>query len=113
MQGRFTLVESTRPPSIQPPACGRSRATDYPLLPLPAAGDNAAMQTEPKPKRRWHEFSMRSLMIAVTLLCVVFFYVGTQAKIVSERRELLNWITQSGGKVYPLVSEQEDHWCRW
>jgi hypothetical protein len=54
--------------------------TDYrptiPLHRLPAVGDNAAMQTEPteseppKRKRRWFQFSLRTLMI-FTLVCAV------------------------------------------
>jgi hypothetical protein len=51
------------------------------------------MQTEPpkaeppKRKRRWYQFSLRTLMIGVTLFCVVVGgYVGWQAKIVRERR---------------------------
>ena len=67
-----------------------------PLLRLPAAGDNAAMQTEPpkadspKRKRRWFQFSLRSLMIGVTLFCVaVGGYIGWQAKIVRERKAML------------------------
>jgi hypothetical protein len=52
------------------------------------------------------QFSLRSLMIVVTLQAVPFAYIGWEAKIVRERRELLNWITQTGGKAYPLVSEQ-------
>ncbi len=38
------------------------------------------------PKRRWYQFSLRSLLIAVTLLCVVCGYIGWQAKIVKQRR---------------------------
>jgi hypothetical protein len=44
------------------------------LLRRPAAGDNAAMQTKPstadpqKRKRRWFQFSLRTLMIVVALL---------------------------------------------
>jgi hypothetical protein len=40
---------------------------------MPAAGDNAAMPTEsseaepPKRKRRWFQFSLRTLLIGVTL----------------------------------------------
>ena len=54
------------------------------------------MQTEPpkaeppKRKRRWFQFSLRTLMIVVTLLAVPFGYVGWQAKIVRERRAELN-----------------------
>jgi hypothetical protein len=61
-----------QPLRIQPPASGRRN----PLLPLPAGGDNAAMQTEPfkteplKRERRWYQFSLRTLLIGVTLLAV-------------------------------------------
>jgi hypothetical protein len=53
------------------------------------------MSTEPsnadpaKRKRRWLQFSLRSLMIGVTLFCVVVGgYVGWQKRIVSERLAL-------------------------
>jgi hypothetical protein len=38
------------------------------LLRLPAVRDNAAMEAEPKRKRRWLQFSLRSLLI-FTLIC--------------------------------------------
>jgi hypothetical protein len=44
----------------------------------------------PKRKRRWFQFSLRTLLIVVTLLCVACGYVGWQAKIVRDRRELLD-----------------------
>jgi hypothetical protein len=61
------------------------------LLGLPAAGDNAAMPTEPpnaeapKRKRRWFQFSLRSLLIVVTLLAVVCGF----AAVVIENRKLM------------------------
>jgi hypothetical protein len=60
-----------------------------------AVGDNAAMEAEPpkanppKRKRRWFQFSLRTVLIVVTLLAVPLAYVGWQAKIVRERRWLL------------------------
>jgi hypothetical protein len=48
------------------------------------------MQTEPskaeppKRNRRWFQFSLRTLLIGVTLLAAVCGYVGWQAKIVHE-----------------------------
>ena len=66
-----------------------------PLLPLPAVGDNAAMDEPPnaeppKRKRRWFQFSLRSLLIMVTLFCAVIGgYVRWQANIVKERQ---TWI---------------------
>jgi hypothetical protein len=53
------------------------QATAHRLLPLPAVGDNAAMQTEPskadspKHKRRWFQFRLRTLMIVVTIMAEV------------------------------------------
>ena len=82
-------------PSRLAATCERGDPALAALLRLPAVGDNAAMQTEPpkadppKRKRRWFQFSLRTLMIVVTLLAVPCAYVGWQAKIVSERR---NWL---------------------
>jgi hypothetical protein len=49
---------------------------------------------ETKPKRRWFRFSLRTLLVAVTLLCI---WLGWQARIVQERKGLLELLTQSGG----------------
>src|SRR5258708_22754093 len=43
----------------------------------------------PKRKRRWSQFSLRSLPIGVTLMAVPCAYVGWQAKIVRERKQEL------------------------
>jgi hypothetical protein len=49
------------------------------------------MQTEPpnadppKRKRRWFQFSLRTLMIVVTLFAILGGYVGRQVEIVKER----------------------------
>jgi hypothetical protein len=57
--------------------------------------DNAAMEADPpkadppKRKRRWFQFSLRTLMIVVTLLAVPCAYVGWQTKIVRERKAVL------------------------
>jgi hypothetical protein len=78
-------------------------AAENHLLRLPAVGDNAAMEAEtpkadpPKRKRRWFQFSLRTLMIVVTLLAIPCGYVGWQAKIVRERRAVLDRITKTGG----------------
>jgi hypothetical protein len=47
-----------------------------PLLQLRAVGDNAAMETEqpradpPKRKRRWFQFSLRTLLVITTIVAV-------------------------------------------
>jgi hypothetical protein len=46
-------------------------------------------KAEPKCKRRWFQFSLRTLMIAVTLLAVPMGYFGWQAKNVGEREAFL------------------------
>jgi hypothetical protein len=46
----------------------------------------------PKRKRRWFQYSLRTLLIGVTLLAVVCGYVGWQAKIVREREAMLSHI---------------------
>jgi hypothetical protein len=43
----------------------------------------------PKRKRRWFQFSLRTLMIGVTLLAMVCGYVGRQTKIVRERMQFV------------------------
>jgi hypothetical protein len=71
------------------------------LLPRPALGDNATMEAEPpeadppKRKRRWFQFSLRTLLIGVTLLAVPCAYVGWQAKIVRERRVELSRVVDT------------------
>jgi hypothetical protein len=72
------------------------------LLRLPVVGDNGDMieppkADPPKRKRRWFQFSLRSLMIVVTLLAVACAYVGWQAKIVQERKVMFAQIESAGG----------------
>jgi hypothetical protein len=45
------------------------------------------------------QFRLRTLMIVVTLLAVVCGYVGWQAKIVRERRAMVDWINNHSGLV--------------
>ena len=53
-----------------------------------AAMDEPVRGTPPKRKRRWFQFSLRTLLIGVTLLAVQCAYVGWQAKIVRERNTM-------------------------
>jgi hypothetical protein len=67
-----------------------------PLLRLRATSNNAAMQADvpnsdlPKLKRRWFQFSLRSLIIAVTLLALLSGYVVRQRAFVTERQQFLD-----------------------
>jgi hypothetical protein len=66
------------------------------LLRLPALGDNAAMQSQPpkaeppKRKRRWFQFSLRTLLILAVACAVGAGYVGRQYEIVQNRRAFLD-----------------------
>jgi hypothetical protein len=63
------------------------------LLQLPAAADNAAKQTEPpkgdppKRKRRWFQFSLRTMMVVVTLLALACWGAVDRARLIRERDE--------------------------
>jgi hypothetical protein len=62
----------------------------------PIAADNAAMEVEsikaepPKRKCRWFQFSLRTLLIGVTLLCVACANLTHELKIVQQRRDEWN-----------------------
>jgi hypothetical protein len=51
----------------------------------------------PKRKRRWFQFSLRTLLIDVTLLATACGYIGWQARIVYEQKSLLARIKIAGG----------------
>jgi hypothetical protein len=82
------------------------------LLRLTVVGDNVAMQTNPpdadplKHNRRGFQFSLRALLIGVTLLALPCGYVGWKAEIVRQRRSLLTLIVSSGGGYYTTEGDQ-------
>ena len=88
-----------------------------PLLRLPAALDNAAMEAEPskaeppKRKRRRFQFRLRTLLIGVTLLAVFCGYVGWQAKIVRERRTELTRVVDM--RLVGIEDDDEDGAIPW
>ena len=52
-------------------------------------------------KRRWYQYSLRTLLIVVTLLAIPCGYVGWQARAVAHRKAMLQKIIESGGIVLP------------
>ena len=63
--------------------------------PMPAAG-----QPEPrKHKLRWYQFSLRSLMIFVTLWAIPCSWLGVKMKQAREQRAAVEWIEGLGGSV--------------
>ena len=90
-----------------------------PLPRLAAVVDNAAMQTEPseavppKRQRRWFQFSLRTLLIGVTLLCVVAGgYVLSQKEIVKERQAELDDVLKRGGIAHADYTLSQPQWER-
>jgi hypothetical protein len=64
-----------------------------PLLRLPAVGDNAAMESEPptaeppKRRRRWFQFSLRSLMIFTVVCEIPFGWFGARMRRAERQKE--------------------------
>jgi hypothetical protein len=84
-----------------------------PLLRLPAVGDIAAKQTAPpKRKRRWFQFSLRSLMIVVTLFCVFVRFTGYVVRRAQTlKREREQAVIQFRANVYGSLAKLENG--RW
>jgi hypothetical protein len=84
---------------------GGATAAENPLLPLPAVGDNAAMQTEPpkadppRRKRRWFQFSLRTLMIVVVIVAIPCVWLGRKIEQKRRAREAVAAIIKAGGIV--------------
>ena len=57
-------------------------------------------QQLPKPKRRWFQLRLRTLLVLVTLASGVFGWVGWELE--QRRREVpaIAWVDKLGGKVY-------------
>jgi hypothetical protein len=60
---------------------------------------------EQKPKRRWVRFSIRTLLIGVTIFCV---WLGWQAESARERIALIKLVNKTGGECY--AQQYGTHW---
>ncbi len=85
------------------------------LLWLPASADNAAMETEsikaaPKRKRRWFQFSVRTLMIFTLICAVVCAWVGHRMRQKRREREIVDAILNDGGfATYDYKYDADEH----
>ena len=59
----------------------------------------------PKTRHRWFRFSLRSLFVAVTVICV---WLGWNLNTVRERQKIRNWVVANGGTV--VVGEKSFIW---
>jgi hypothetical protein len=101
---RFGPIESPAPVT-------RTRRNT--LLRLPSVGDNAAMEADPpkaappKRKRRWFQFSLRTLLIGVTLLAVLLGVISFRA---NRQRMAVEAIKKLDGKVAYDFETNEEGW---
>jgi Leucine Rich repeat len=87
-------------------ACSRmTTVSQDPLLPQPAIGDIEGMQTEPsnvnqpKRKRRWFQFSLRTLMVFTAVCTVSAGWLGKRIEQKRNERVAVEAIVRLGGRV--------------
>ena len=64
---------------------------------LQNSDSNSAMSAAPPDRRRWFRFSLRTLMFALTVLCV---WLGVKVNAARRQREAVQAILQAGGTVF-------------
>ena len=55
--------------------------------------------TDPKPRRRWHQFSLRTLLIVVLVLSLPSSWLGVKLHEARKQREAVGAILEAGGTV--------------
>jgi hypothetical protein len=67
------------------------------LLRRPVENDNAAMESEPpKRKRRWFQFSLRTLLVLTALVAVAAASLGTRIERKRKERESIETLARLG-----------------
>ena len=54
-------------------------------------------EKETPPKRRWYQYSLRSLLIVMVLLCFLFAWGGYKIKQVEKQKEIVAWVEEKMG----------------
>ncbi len=78
------------------------------LLRRPVAADNAAMEAEPNRKRRWFQFSLRTLLIGVTSLAALCALLAAIWHGKLEQRRIVAELRQVGADIY--YDYEADDW---
>lgn len=60
----------------------------------------ASMDDKPKTKRRWFRFSLRTLLLLVTIASAGFGLLGVKMRAKQRERDAVNAIHEFGGRVY-------------
>ena len=58
------------------------------------------LRDEPKRKRRWFRFSLKTFLVLVTLFCVLMAFLGSLVYRVNKQKEAIRWVQDHGGTVY-------------
>ncbi|HEV2969140.1 MAG TPA: hypothetical protein VGY55_04060 [Pirellulales bacterium] len=77
-----------------------------------SGGANRGAHADEKPRRRF-QFSLRTLLIGVTLLGVACGYIARQAEMVHDRRAVLADIESNGGGFFSTVRTTAGFWNRF
>ncbi|MGY8749496.1 MAG: leucine-rich repeat domain-containing protein [Pirellulales bacterium] len=64
----------------------------------------------PKPKRRWFQLRLRTLLVLVTLASVAFGWVGWELDRRRREKEVVAWVEKMGGQVYFHSPINERSW---
>jgi hypothetical protein len=59
--------------------------------------DSESSSTPPERKRRWFQFSLRTLLIVITAYCVFGGWIGHETAIARQREAVRKWIERQGG----------------
>src|SRR4051794_29763207 len=63
--------------------------------------------TSPTPKRRWYQFSLRTMLILITLICVACgLWLGPKAR----RHSLVKAIEAADGQIYYAAIPADELW---
>jgi hypothetical protein len=57
------------------------------------------MTTTPKPRRRWFQFTLRTLLVLMLLVCIGMGWLGVKMQQTRKQRAAINAIVHGGGRV--------------
>ena len=66
-----------------------------------------------KPRRRWLQFSLRTLLIVVTLSAVPLGWVGWKCEQGRRQRAVIAWVGEMGGSVTFEKVQEKSWWKEW
>ena len=67
---------------------------------------------KPKPRRRWFQFSLRTLLIVVTLSAGVLGWVGWKMEQGRRQRVVIVWLEKMEAEGWGFVSEEDKSWWK-